>query len=56
LEEALSLADKRAHDFLAFDESLESLMCEDANEAQLIQLRYFSGLAVPAAARTLGVR
>jgi hypothetical protein len=46
LEEALSLADEPADNFLALGESLESTAREDTIEAQLVQLRYFAGLAV----------
>ncbi len=55
LEEALSLADEAAEDFLALDEALEKLAREDPIKAELVKLRYFTGLSVAAAAQALGI-
>jgi RNA polymerase sigma factor (TIGR02999 family) len=44
-----------AADLLAIDEALEKLAAEDAEAAQLVQLRYFAGLSVEEAAETLGL-
>jgi RNA polymerase sigma factor (TIGR02999 family) len=42
-------------DLLALDEALTKLASADSQAAQLVQLRYFAGLSIPEAARTLGV-
>jgi RNA polymerase sigma factor (TIGR02999 family) len=42
-------------DLLALDEALSKLSAVDAQAAQLVELRYFAGLAIPEAARVLGV-
>jgi RNA polymerase sigma factor (TIGR02999 family) len=42
-------------DLLALDEALTRLTAVDPQAAQLVQLRYFAGLSIPDAARTLGV-
>jgi RNA polymerase sigma factor (TIGR02999 family) len=55
LEEALSLADESAEDFLALDEALEKLAREDPIKAELVKLRYLAGLSVAAAAEVLGI-
>jgi RNA polymerase sigma factor (TIGR02999 family) len=42
-------------DLLALDEALTKLAATDPQAAQLVQLRYFAGLSIPEAAKTLGV-
>jgi RNA polymerase sigma factor (TIGR02999 family) len=42
-------------DLLPLDEALTNLASMDPRAAQLVQLRYFAGLSIPDAARTLGV-
>jgi RNA polymerase sigma factor (TIGR02999 family) len=42
-------------DLLALDEALTLLAAEDRQAADLVQLRYFGGLALPEAAEALGV-
>jgi RNA polymerase sigma factor (TIGR02999 family) len=42
-------------DLLALDEALTKLASADPQAAQLVQLRYFAGLSIPDAAKTLGV-
>jgi RNA polymerase sigma factor (TIGR02999 family) len=42
-------------DLLALDEALTKLTSVDPQAAQLVQLRYFAGLSIPEAAKTLGV-
>jgi RNA polymerase sigma factor (TIGR02999 family) len=42
-------------DLLAVHEALEKLAAEDAEAAQLVQLRYFAGLSVEEAAETMGL-
>jgi RNA polymerase sigma factor (TIGR02999 family) len=42
-------------ELLAIHEALEKLTAEDADAAQLVQLRYFAGLSVEQAAETMGL-
>jgi RNA polymerase sigma factor (TIGR02999 family) len=42
-------------DLLALDEALTKLAAVQPQAAQLVQLRYFAGLPIPEAARTLGI-
>lgn len=42
-------------DLLALDEALDRLAATDEPAAQLVKLRYFSGLTVPQAAEAIGV-
>src|SRR5262245_50525401 len=42
-------------DLVALDEALTKLASADPQAAQLVQLRYFAGLSIPEAAKTLGV-
>jgi RNA polymerase sigma factor (TIGR02999 family) len=42
-------------DLLALDDALTRLVAVDPQAAQLVQLRYFAGLSIPDAAKTLGV-
>jgi RNA polymerase sigma factor (TIGR02999 family) len=42
-------------DLLALDEALTRLAAADPQAARLVELRYFGGLSVPEAARSLGV-
>jgi RNA polymerase sigma factor (TIGR02999 family) len=42
-------------DFLALDEALEGLAQADPQAANLVKLRYFTGLTIPQAAEILGV-
>jgi RNA polymerase sigma factor (TIGR02999 family) len=44
-----------AADLLAVHEALEKLTAEDAEAAELVQLRYFAGLSVEQAAQTMGL-
>jgi RNA polymerase sigma factor (TIGR02999 family) len=50
-----AVADAPAEDLLALDEALGLLAAEDAQKAELVQLRYFAGLSVEEAARCLGI-
>ena len=45
----------RHDDLLALDEALAQLTAADPQAAQLVKLRYFTGLTVPEAAAVLGV-
>jgi RNA polymerase sigma factor (TIGR02999 family) len=55
LEEATSLAEERAIDLLALDESLDVLSKIDAQKAKVVELRFFAGLTNEEAAAVLGV-
>jgi RNA polymerase sigma factor (TIGR02999 family) len=44
-----------AEELLALDEALHHLASEDPEAASLVELRYFAGLSVEEAARTLGI-
>jgi DNA-directed RNA polymerase specialized sigma24 family protein len=46
---------ERPEELLAVDEALSQLEQVDAAAAQLVKLRYFSGLTIPQAAEVLGV-
>ena len=48
-------ADERAIDVLALHEALERLALLDAEQARLVELRYFAGLSIEETAETLGV-
>jgi RNA polymerase sigma factor (TIGR02999 family) len=55
LDEAELLAPEPREDLLALDEALTQLADTDRAAAELVQLRYFGGLALPEAARVLGI-
>jgi RNA polymerase sigma factor (TIGR02999 family) len=42
-------------DLLALDAALDKLAAQEPQAAELVQLRYFAGLALPDAARSLGI-
>jgi RNA polymerase sigma factor (TIGR02999 family) len=47
--------DVPSDDLLALDEALKRLETLDPRKAQLVKLRYFSGLTIPQAAQVLGI-
>src|SRR4051794_38278373 len=53
LEEASLAAAEDAEEVLAVDEALAGLAAADARAAELVKLRYFAGLSIPAAAEAL---
>jgi RNA polymerase sigma factor (TIGR02999 family) len=56
LDAAEQIAEPALHeDLLALDEALTKLNSIDPQAAQLVQLRYFGGMSIPDAARSLGV-
>jgi RNA polymerase sigma factor (TIGR02999 family) len=55
LDEADLPAPEPREDLLALDEALTQLADADPAAAELVQLRYFGGLAVPRAAESLGI-
>jgi RNA polymerase sigma factor (TIGR02999 family) len=55
LSEGLAWIEPPAEDILALDEALGRLQAEDARLAEIVLLRYFSGLSVEETARVVGV-
>jgi RNA polymerase sigma factor (TIGR02999 family) len=55
LDEAASYAPEPADDILSLNEALDRLACEDPRKAELVRLRYFTGLSVQEAAEVLGI-
>jgi RNA polymerase sigma factor (TIGR02999 family) len=55
LDDALSVADAPAEGLLALDEVLGRLEAIDGVAAQVVKLRFFSGLSMPEAAAALGL-
>jgi len=55
LEEAVSCVLEPADDLLALNEALDQLAQEDPKKAELVKLRYFTGLSVQEAADMLGI-
>lgn len=55
LDEAEPAYRDDAAELLAIHEALDKLAAEDADAAQLVQLRYFAGLSIEEAAETLGL-
>jgi RNA polymerase sigma factor (TIGR02999 family) len=43
------------HDLVALDDALTRLEAEDPQAARLVELRHFTGLSIPDAARALGI-
>jgi RNA polymerase sigma-70 factor (ECF subfamily) len=55
LDEALAIAEESHVDLLALDEALDRLAAFHAQQARVVELRFFSGLSVEEAAAALGV-
>jgi RNA polymerase sigma factor (TIGR02999 family) len=55
LDKAQLLAPEPSEDLLALDEALTQLAETDRTAADLVQLRYFGGMAMPEAAKVLGL-
>jgi RNA polymerase sigma factor (TIGR02999 family) len=55
LEEAMVVLPGQDLDFVALDEALNRLAQIDAQQSQIVELRFFSGLSVEEAARVLDV-
>jgi len=49
------MAPERSKELLALDEALDQLARHDARKAKLVELKYFAGLSLEAAAAVLGV-
>ena len=55
LDEALVGGGEQSIDLVALDEALERLAAIDAEQARLVELRFFGGLTVEETAETLGI-
>jgi RNA polymerase sigma factor (TIGR02999 family) len=55
LDDLLAAADRQDDELLALDEALDELEKHDAQAAQLVKLRHFSGLSHQDAAEVLGI-
>jgi RNA polymerase sigma factor (TIGR02999 family) len=55
LDEAASVVQEPAEDLLALNDALDRLAEEDPKKADLVKLRYFTGLSVQEAADALGI-
>jgi RNA polymerase sigma factor (TIGR02999 family) len=55
VEEAKFAAAEDSEEVLAVDEALTGLAAVDAQAAELVKLRYFTGLSIPAAAEALNI-
>lgn len=55
LDEAQIVAPGPPEDLVALDGALTKLAAQDAAAAQLVQLRYFAGLSIPAAAQAMDI-
>ena len=51
----LTAAVTRDQQILAVDEALEKLAADDPKKAELVKLRYFTGLSIDEAAQMLGI-
>jgi RNA polymerase sigma factor (TIGR02999 family) len=55
LAEGLAWIEPPSDDFLALDEAIQQLQAEDAQLAEIVQLRYYTGLSVEETAGVVGV-
>jgi len=55
LDESVTYAQEPADDLLALNEALDQLARDDPKKAELVKLRYFTGLSVQEAADVLGI-
>jgi RNA polymerase sigma factor (TIGR02999 family) len=55
LDEAASVLQEPADELLSLNDALDRLAEEDAKKAELVKLRYFTGLSVQEAAEALGI-
>jgi RNA polymerase sigma factor (TIGR02999 family) len=55
LDEALGLAQTKAVDLIAIDDALTELSKRDAQQGQIVEMRFFGGLTVEEAAEVLGI-
>jgi DNA-directed RNA polymerase specialized sigma24 family protein len=55
LDEALAAGGERSIDLLALDEALERLAALDAEQARLVELRFFGGLTIEETAQAMDI-
>ena len=55
LDESSSAVDSRLSEYLAIDEALDQLAKENAQQAKIVELRYFGGLSREEVAEVLGI-
>jgi RNA polymerase sigma factor (TIGR02999 family) len=55
LDEAVCLGEAPDDNFLALNEALEKLACEEPAKAELVKLHYFAGLTLEQAGKVLGI-
>ncbi len=55
LDEAVAYTPEPADELLALNEALDRLAVEDPQKAELVKLRYFTGMSVQEAAEVLGI-
>jgi RNA polymerase sigma factor (TIGR02999 family) len=55
LAEGLAWIEPPSDDFLALDEAIQQLQAEDAQLAEIVQLRYYTGLSLEETASVIGV-
>jgi RNA polymerase sigma factor (TIGR02999 family) len=55
LDEVASYAQEPEDELLSLHEALDKLAQEDAKKAELVKLRFFTGLSLPEAAEVLGI-
>jgi RNA polymerase sigma factor (TIGR02999 family) len=55
LDEALVAGGQQSFDILALDQALEKLAAIDAEQARLVELRFFGGLTVEETAEAMGI-
>jgi RNA polymerase sigma factor (TIGR02999 family) len=55
LNEAIDVPDRRNFELLALDDALDALARLDAQQSQIVELRFFAGLSVEETAAALGV-
>lgn len=55
LDDAVAAFDDRASDLLMLDEALERLASHDAQQARLVEMRFFGGMTAEQCATVLGV-
>ena len=55
LDEAVSLFESREVDLVALDEALDKLAALDAQQAQIVELRFFGGLTIEEAAEVMAI-
>jgi len=55
LDEALAAAEKKDLDLIALNDALKALTETDAQQARIVELRYFAGLTIEETAEVIGI-